>query len=96
MFYSKDHFLKKNFRVRLKRNKIVFLSQKKFPFSNKSIQKMVVIKVLYTERNFVNFVTQLACSRSTISMTFGWLYFYEKQKSQFLRQNTTPFKNPWF
>ena len=28
-------------------------------------------------------------------MTFGWLYFYEKHKSQDLKQNSSPFKNPW-
>ena len=28
-------------------------------------------------------------------MTYGWLYFYEKLKSQYLKQITSPFINPW-
>ena len=31
---------------------------------------------------------------STLSITFGWLYFYEKYKSQDLNQNSSPFTNP--
>ena len=39
----------------------------------------------------------LSCDlfRITLSIKFGWLYFYEKYKSQDIKQISSPFTNPW-
>ena len=59
------------------------------------IASLGCIKGFEKERNFVYFVTYLAGCRSTLSMTFGWLHFYKRIKSQYLTQNSSPFTNPW-
>ena len=39
----------------------------------------------------------LSCDfvRSTVSMTYGWLYLYKELKWQDQKRNSSPFINPW-
>ena len=49
--------------------------------------KCTTCKDMNNEKDFVYLVT---VARSTLSMMFGWLYFFEKSKSYNLKQSPSP------